>query len=69
MKNHFIAFSDFPNIKMDVELKNRILGEARFLRALHYFNLVRYWGEMPLRIEPVSPIKPSQPTNSSQKSV
>ena len=36
------------------ELKSRIIGEAKFLRALHYFNLVRCFGEVPLRIEPVS---------------
>jgi hypothetical protein len=40
---------------MDEELRLRILGEARFLRALHYFNLVRCYGEVPLRTEPVEP--------------
>ena len=35
--------------EMDEELRLRILGEARFLRALHYFNLVRCYGEVPLR--------------------
>jgi hypothetical protein len=30
-------------------MRSRITGEARFLRALHYFNLVRCWGEVPLR--------------------
>lgn len=28
--------------------KNRILGEAYFLRALTYFNMVRIWGNIPL---------------------
>jgi starch-binding outer membrane protein, SusD/RagB family len=27
--------------------KNRLLGESRFLRALYYFNLVRYFGGVP----------------------
>lgn len=40
---------------MDEELRSRILGEARFLRALHYFNLVRCYGEVPLRTLPVQP--------------
>lgn len=30
-------------------IKTRVVGEARFLRALNYFNLVRCWGEVPLR--------------------
>jgi len=30
------------------ETKNRIIGEARFLRALNYFNMVRFFGHIPL---------------------
>jgi starch-binding outer membrane protein, SusD/RagB family len=40
-------------------LKNRIVGEARFLRGLHYLNLVRAFGEVPLRIEPLKSNEPS----------
>jgi hypothetical protein len=32
--------------------KNNLLGEAAFLRAFHYFNLVRYWGGVPLKLTP-----------------
>ena len=42
-----------PDIEMDEELKNRIIAEAKFLRALNYFNLVRCFGEVPLRLTPV----------------
>jgi hypothetical protein len=38
---------------MDEANKNQILGEAMFLRALHNFNLVRLFGSVPLRKEPV----------------
>lgn len=37
-----------PAITMDEDLKTRLLGEARFLRALAYFNLVRFYGDVPL---------------------
>ncbi|MEP6730474.1 MAG: RagB/SusD family nutrient uptake outer membrane protein [bacterium] len=37
-----------PGISMDSTLKARIVGEARFLRALSYFNLVRLFGDVPL---------------------
>lgn len=30
---------------------NRYLGEAKFMRALNYFHLVRNWGAIPLRTE------------------
>lgn len=36
------------SILFDPGQKNQILGEAYGLRALHYFNLVRLWGSVPL---------------------
>jgi hypothetical protein len=41
---------------MDESLKNRLLGEARFLRALSYFNLVRLFGGVPLVLQTESDI-------------
>lgn len=35
-------------IPMDTTLRNRYVGEARYLRALFYFDLVRAWGGVPL---------------------
>lgn len=35
-------------IEMNGEVKNRYMGEASFLRALYYFDLVRAFGEVPL---------------------
>ncbi len=32
---------------IDAATKNRLLGEARFLRGLYYFNLVRFFGGVP----------------------
>lgn len=36
------------NVEMDETLKNQYYGEARFLRALTYFNLVRLFGGLPI---------------------
>ncbi|NLR77008.1 RagB/SusD family nutrient uptake outer membrane protein [Chitinophaga eiseniae] len=44
-------------INMDESLKNRIKGEARFIRALSYFNLVRLWGPVPLLTTAVDPVQ------------
>lgn len=33
---------------LEEPLKNRLIAEAKFLRALAYFNLVRMWGDVPL---------------------
>jgi starch-binding outer membrane protein, SusD/RagB family len=50
-----------PEINMDETLRNRIVGEAKFLRALYYYNLVTIWGNIPLILEPSQPSdKPSQ---------
>ena len=35
-------------ITIDAPLKARYKGEAQFIRALSYFNLVRLWGKVPL---------------------
>ena len=41
-----------PAIAMDAKLKNRIVAEAKFLRAYFYFNLVNIFGEIPLKLNP-----------------
>ncbi|MCJ8166765.1 RagB/SusD family nutrient uptake outer membrane protein [Pontibacter sp. E15-1] len=42
------ALDNIPNISMDQTLQQRLLAEAKFLRAHHYFNLVRAFGDVPL---------------------
>jgi uncharacterized protein YceK len=37
-----------PSIPMDETLKAQYIAEAKFHRALHYFNLVRLYGDVPL---------------------
>jgi len=49
-----VVLQKVPEIPMDSALQQRILGEARFLRALYYFNLVRLFGDVPLVTVPVS---------------
>jgi len=52
--------------EIDEQLKSRIIGEAKFLRALNYFNLVRCFGEVPLRTEPVKPGEGGLPVSPIQ---
>ncbi len=42
-----VVIEKVPGISMDTTLRNRYIGEARFLRALYYFDLVRAWGGVP----------------------
>ena len=45
-------------VTMDETLKKRVVGEAKFLRALMYFNLVRAFGDVPLVLKEI--IDPSE---------
>ncbi|HVG41317.1 MAG TPA: RagB/SusD family nutrient uptake outer membrane protein [Chitinophagaceae bacterium] len=41
-----------PNITMEDPLKQRIIGEAKFLRGLYYFHLATLYGNVPMMLEP-----------------
>ncbi len=43
-----IVIERVPEIDMDPTRRASIVGEAKFLRALSYFYLVRFWGDVPL---------------------
>ena len=48
-----LAVDRLPTVpEMDEELRTRLIGEARFLRGYFYFNLVRWFGDVPLILEP-----------------
>jgi hypothetical protein len=42
------AIDRIPPIQMDTALQARLVREAKFLRAVYYFNLVRLYGGVPL---------------------
>ncbi|WP_035561390.1 RagB/SusD family nutrient uptake outer membrane protein [Hymenobacter sp. IS2118] len=46
------VLANVPGIQMDATLQKRVLAEARFLRALSYFNLVSLYGNVPLATTP-----------------
>jgi len=48
--NNVIA--NVPAVTMDETQKNRIIGEAKFIRAYSYFNLVNIFGMVPLKLFP-----------------
>jgi hypothetical protein len=60
--NNVIAHID---VVSDNKLKVQYEAEARFLRALFYFNIVRLWGDAPLIL---TPLTPSEITNCVRNS-
>jgi hypothetical protein len=51
--NANLAIAKIPGISMDAGEAKRLLGEAYFLRAWYYFNLVQLFGNIPLITKPV----------------
>lgn len=49
-----LAIENIPNIDMDVDLRNRLVGESRFLRAYTYLRLVQWFGELPIITRPLN---------------
>ena len=47
-----VAIANLPEATFDETLRDRLLGEALFLRAYYYHQLLRYYGGVPLILEP-----------------
>ena len=57
-----LAIQRIPEIaEMDEELRQRLLAENHFLRGYFYFNLVRWFGGVPLITAPLPPTAIEQP--------
>ena len=48
IKRTNVVIAKVPGIEMDATLQTRYIAEAKFLRGLYYFDLVRAWGGVPL---------------------
>jgi hypothetical protein len=49
-----LVISKAPDVTDDIPLRDASVGEAEFLRAWAYFELVSMWGDVPLYTEPVA---------------
>lgn len=49
-----LVISKAPDVTDDTQLRDVCVGEAEFLRAWAYFELVSMWGDVPLYAEPVA---------------
>src|SRR5690606_16467438 len=48
------VLTTIDEVEFDADSKNNLKGQAYFLRAFAYFELVRYFGKAPLHLEPVT---------------
>lgn len=67
-----IAINTIPTITdaaLTADLRSQLLGEARFLRAYYYFQLVRMFGDIPIVTNTTTSIADGQIEKSSVKDV
>jgi len=50
-----VITDNLPAANLSESFKKQIEGEARFIRALTYFNMVRLWGDVPIILKQVTP--------------
>ena len=67
--NSTIAGMEAYKAEVSAEFRNQLLGEAYFMRAYHYFNLVRLWGQVPLKTAPTTELSSVQIPLSSTEDV
>ena len=68
--NQLIKRLATPVTGLDDDERDDMLGQAYFLRALSYHNLVKFWGDVPLRLEPAPSVnEASQIARSSEAEV
>jgi hypothetical protein len=63
-----LVLANLGNIGNDPN-KSRIEGEAKFLRAWAYFDLVQFFGDIPLVLEPINDPSNFQPARNAQADV
>jgi starch-binding outer membrane protein, SusD/RagB family len=64
-----LVLDKVPAIDMDASLKNRVIGEAKFLRGHYYFILVRFFGDVPLILQPLYPGDDLRPARTPKAQV
>lgn len=64
IKKANVVINKVPQVNMDTVIQNRYLAEARFLRGLYYFDLVRAWGGVPIVTSDTPPLKVEQSSSN-----
>ncbi|MEQ9285757.1 MAG: RagB/SusD family nutrient uptake outer membrane protein [Cyclobacteriaceae bacterium] len=54
-----VVLDRIDQVELESNLKNRYVGEVKFLRALTYFNLVRLFGDVPMVLKELKSVEES----------
>ena len=64
-----LVLQNVPDMEISESVKNRVLGEAHFLRASYYFILVRLFGDVPLITVAQNPGDDLRPARTAKEKV
>lgn len=64
-----MVIENVPGMAISQSLKDRIVGEAKFLRALYYFTLVRLFGDVPLTTKALTAADDLTPARTSKNEI
>lgn len=67
--NSSISGIESSSAEISESTKKQLLGESYFMRAYHYFNLVRMWGDAPLKTTPTKDLSDVQIALTSGKDI
>lgn len=67
--NAIAKIMEMDNSKIDPALRDRLVGECKFLRGLFYLTLVQNWGDVPLMIGADATSKDPKPKRADKKLV
>ncbi|MGX5691395.1 RagB/SusD family nutrient uptake outer membrane protein [Arcticibacter tournemirensis] len=63
------VLANVPDMNIRENIKNRCIGEAKFLRASYYFILVQLFGDVPLSLTPTKPGDDLFPGRTSKEAI
>lgn len=63
------ALKALPSANIPEDIKNRCIGEAKFLRAHYYFLLVQLFGDVPLQLDPKESLTNKTPFRQSKMKI
>lgn len=64
-----VVLDKVPDIEMDETLKKQLLAEARFFRGMMYFDLIRMFGDVPLRLHNVESASEDKIAKTSKEEI
>ena len=69
INNANVLLANIGKVSMDATRKKQIIAEAKFMRAVYYFHLVKNWGDVPLRKDPITEVNQTDIVKSPRKDV